>query len=60
MNTILDLFRLLADAYMYQSLNECRETTLQLMKLDDGQYSTPWVVSMIGKAYYNSGDYNSV
>ncbi|KAI8886960.1 TPR-like protein [Backusella circina FSU 941] len=59
MNTILILFHSLANAYMYQSLNECGETTLQLMKLDNGQYSTPWVVSMIGKAYYNSGDYNT-
>ncbi|KAI8373218.1 uncharacterized protein BYT42DRAFT_647142 [Radiomyces spectabilis] len=57
MNRLICLLKILANGYMYQSLYGCREAALELQKLDNQQYDTAWVLSTIGKAYYNSSDY---
>ncbi|KAI8142454.1 hypothetical protein BJV82DRAFT_516862 [Fennellomyces sp. T-0311] len=59
MNRTIGVLRTLANGYMYHSFYRCREAALALQKLDDAQYDTARVLCILGKAYYDAGDYQS-
>lgn len=60
MNKVMSVLRTFARGYMYHSFYHCREAALSLQKLDDRQYDTPRILCILGKAYYDAGDYESV
>ncbi|KAI8065630.1 hypothetical protein BC940DRAFT_303882 [Gongronella butleri] len=57
MNRVIRVIRILALAFTHQSSYHCRTTALALQQLDDRQYDTPRVLSLMGHAYYDTGDY---
>ncbi|KAI8081581.1 uncharacterized protein BX664DRAFT_285703 [Halteromyces radiatus] len=57
MNNVIRVIGIIAKGYMYQSSYRCRETALELQKLDDQQYDTASVLSLLGQAYYDSGNH---
>lgn len=59
MNKVMSVLRTFARGYMYHSFYHCREAALSLQKLDDRQYDTPRILCILGKAYYDAGDYES-
>ncbi|KAI9314872.1 hypothetical protein BX666DRAFT_2029115 [Dichotomocladium elegans] len=59
MNKVQRVLSVIAEAYMSHSFYHCREAALALQKLDDCQYDTPRVLCMLGKTYYDVGDYES-
>ncbi|KAI9491068.1 hypothetical protein BDB00DRAFT_767768 [Zychaea mexicana] len=59
MNRTIGVLRVLANGYIYHSFYRCREAALVLQELDDAQYDTARVLCILGKAYYDAGDYQS-
>ncbi|KAI8334963.1 hypothetical protein BC941DRAFT_430791 [Chlamydoabsidia padenii] len=57
MNKVIRTLRILAMGYFYQSSYYCRETALELQKLDRSQYDTAPVLCLMGQAYYDAGDH---
>lgn len=60
MNKVLRVLCIIANGYLYQSFYYCEKAALELQKLDDRQYNSPRVLCILGKAYYDAGDYQSV
>ncbi|CAO3595760.1 unnamed protein product [Absidia cylindrospora] len=57
MNKIIRISLIIAKGYYYQAHYYCRETALELQKLDNSQYDTPSVLCLMGRAYYDAGDH---
>lgn len=60
MNKVLQVLCIIANGYVYQSFYHCEKAALELQKLDDPQYNSARVLCILGKAYYDAGDYQSV
>jgi hypothetical protein len=60
MNKIIRILRIFGMGYFYQSSYYCRETALELQKLDQAQYDTAPVLCLLGQAYYDAGDHQMV
>lgn len=60
MNKVVQLLRIIASGYLHQSFYRCEEAVLELQKLDDRQYNSARILSIIGKAYYDAIDYQTV
>ncbi|KAL8686438.1 MAG: hypothetical protein Q9218_007104 [Villophora microphyllina] len=54
---ILDLFRKLACGYFAQSHYRCQEAVTIYNSINLGQRDTPWVLSQIGRAFFEQGLY---
>lgn len=59
MNKVKNVLCILANGYMHQSFYHCETAALELQKLDDQQYNSARVLCILGKAYYDAGDYPS-
>ncbi|CEP08203.1 hypothetical protein [Parasitella parasitica] len=59
MNKIMKVLCILANGYMRQSFYDCENAALELQQLDDQQYNSARVLCILGKAYYDAGDYTS-
>ncbi|KAG2237222.1 hypothetical protein INT48_006626 [Thamnidium elegans] len=59
MNKVLQVLCIIANGYVYQSFYHCEKAALELQKLDDPQYNSARVLCILGKAYYDAGDYQS-
>ncbi|KAI8641660.1 hypothetical protein BD408DRAFT_444096 [Parasitella parasitica] len=59
MNKIMRVLCILANGYMRQSFYDCENAALELQQLDDQQYNSARVLCILGKAYYDAGDYTS-
>ncbi|KAK2762596.1 anaphase-promoting complex subunit cdc27 [Arachnomyces sp. PD_36] len=57
LNWILDLFAKLAGGYFALNQFKCQEAIQTFNTLSQGQRETPWVLSQIGKAYYEQAMY---
>jgi hypothetical protein len=57
---VIELLSIVATGYLYQSFYKCKEAALELQQLDDNQYNSARVLCIIGKAYYDVGEYESV
>lgn len=60
MNKIIRILRIFGMGYFYQSSYYCRETALELQKLEQAQYDTAPVLCLLGQAYYDAGDHQMV
>ncbi|EIE88634.1 hypothetical protein RO3G_13345 [Rhizopus delemar RA 99-880] len=58
-NRVIELLSIVATGYLYQSFYKCKEAALELQQLDDNQYNSARVLCIIGKAYYDVGEYES-
>ncbi|GER44087.1 cell division cycle [Striga asiatica] len=54
---ILGLFRLLGEGLRLSSLCRCQDALNVYMKLPQKHYNTGWVLSQVGKAYFEMVDY---
>ncbi|XP_037493552.1 cell division cycle protein 27 homolog B isoform X3 [Jatropha curcas] len=54
---ILCLFRLLGEGYRLLCMYRCQDALLAYQKLSQKQYNTGWVLSQVGRAYYELVDY---
>ncbi|KAF1807300.1 hypothetical protein V8B55DRAFT_1464414 [Mucor lusitanicus] len=59
MNRIMKVLCILANGYLRQSFYNCEKAALELQQLDDHQYNSARVLCILGKAYYDAGDYTS-
>lgn len=59
MNKLMKVFNILVTGYKYQSFYQLDDASLVLQQLDDKQYSSPRVLCILGKSYYDAGDYFS-
>lgn len=59
MNKIMKVLCILANGYLRQSFYDCENAALELQQLDDQQYNSARVLCILGKAYYDAGDYTS-
>ncbi|GAN08642.1 hypothetical protein MAM1_0216d08157 [Mucor ambiguus] len=59
MNRIMKVLCILANGYLRQSFYNCEKAALELQQLDDRQYNSARVLCILGKAYYDAGDYTS-
>lgn len=57
LNWVLDLFAKLASGVFALSHYKCQEAIQMFNSLPQGQRETPWVLSQIGKAYYEQAMY---
>lgn len=55
----MNVLCILANGYANQSFYHCEKAALELQKLDDQQYNSARVLCMLGKTYYDAGDYQS-
>ncbi|KFK38984.1 hypothetical protein AALP_AA3G185000 [Arabis alpina] len=54
---VLNLLKLLGDGYRHLLVYNCQEALLVYEKLSQKQYNTHWVLSQVGKAYFELQDY---
>ncbi|XP_068652292.1 cell division cycle protein 27 homolog B-like [Aristolochia californica] len=54
---LLDLLRTLGEGYRLSCLYKCQEALEVFLKLSHQQYNTGWVLSQVGKAYFELVDY---
>ncbi|KAI8970465.1 hypothetical protein BDF20DRAFT_891462 [Mycotypha africana] len=59
MNQVIKLLRIIANGYLYQSFYHPRRAALELQQLDDNQYGSPRILSIIGKALHDSTDFKN-
>lgn len=59
MNKVMKVLCIIANGYLYQSFYYCEKAALELQKLDDCQYNSARVLCLLGRAYYDAGDYKS-
>ncbi|KAI9282759.1 hypothetical protein BY458DRAFT_531135 [Sporodiniella umbellata] len=57
MNKIVKLLRIMAKGYFYKSSYYGEKAIVELKQLDARQYETAWILSILGKAYYDTSDY---
>jgi anaphase-promoting complex subunit 3 len=55
--SLLDLFKRLGSGYLALCHFRCQDTLSILEKIPQSQRETPWVLSQIGKAYFEQGSY---
>lgn len=55
---ILDLFKILGDGYRLSCMYRCQDALDVYLKLPHKQYNTAWVLSQVGKAYFELVDYS--
>eukprot|EP01125_Pyxidicula_operculata_P012546 TRINITY_DN4120_c1_g1_i1.p1 TRINITY_DN4120_c1_g1~~TRINITY_DN4120_c1_g1_i1.p1 ORF type:complete len:787 (+),score=148.05 TRINITY_DN4120_c1_g1_i1:83-2362(+) len=56
---VLTLFRTLGTALKYVNKFYCKKAISTLKKLDENQYRTGWVLTNIGRSYYEMGQYQN-
>ncbi|XP_077215925.1 cell division cycle protein 27 homolog B-like isoform X2 [Tasmannia lanceolata] len=54
---LLNLLRILGEGYRLSCLYRCQEALEVYLKLSHQQYNTGWVLSQVGKAYFELVDY---
>ena len=54
---LMYLFRQLGSAFIELSKFNCRKTISQLSMIEPHHKNTPWVMGVLGKAYFEMGDY---
>ncbi|XP_057958412.1 cell division cycle protein 27 homolog B [Malania oleifera] len=54
---LLGLFRILGEGYRLSCLYRCQDALEVYLKLPHKQYNTAWVLSQVGKAYFELVDY---
>lgn len=60
MNRVMKLLRVMASGYLFQSLYYDADSVTELKQLNTSQYESARVLCLLGKAYYNAGEYHSV
>lgn len=60
MNKVMKMLCIIASGYLHQSFYHCEKAALELQKLDDNQYNSARVLCILGKAYYDASDFQSV
>ncbi|CAO3697154.1 unnamed protein product [Rhizopus stolonifer] len=59
MNRVMKLLRVMASGYLFQSLYYDADSVTELKQLNTSQYESARVLCLLGKAYYNAGEYHS-
>ncbi|CAH2053554.1 unnamed protein product, partial [Thlaspi arvense] len=54
---VLNLLKLLGDGHRHLLMYNCQEALLVYQRLSQKQYNTQWVLSQVGKAYFEQQDY---